>query len=60
MPELVKVKELLKYLNPNASSLKLEEICANAALNNNTPLEVIETLLLCKTDNRKEKGRIKK
>jgi len=60
MPELAKVKELLKYLKLNESAAKLEEILRNAAIKNNTPLEVIETLLACESQSRREKGRIKR
>lgn len=60
MAELTKVKELLKYLNLNESKEKLEDICANAEMKNLTPLEVVEMLLLCETDARKEKSRLKR
>lgn len=60
MSELAKVQELLKYLNLNESAAKLEDICSSAAIKNNTPLEVIEALLLCETESRREKGRIKR
>ena len=32
MSELVKVQELLKYLNLNESASKLEDICSSAAI----------------------------
>ncbi|MEW6215013.1 MAG: IS21-like element helper ATPase IstB [Nitrospirota bacterium] len=60
MPELINVKELLKYLNLNESAAKLEDICAAAAIKNKTPLEVIEAVLLCEADNRKEKSKLKR
>lgn len=60
MAELTKIKELLKHLNLNESREKLEDICANAEMKNLTPLEVVEMLLLCETDARKEKSRLKR
>lgn len=38
MAELKKVQELLGYLNLNSSYEKLEEICADAGIKNQTPL----------------------
>lgn len=60
MPELTKIEELLKYLKLNESASNLESICSNAAIKNNTPLEVIESLLQCEVESRREKGRIKR
>lgn len=60
MSESARVQELLKYLNLNESAAKLEDICSSAAIKNNTPLEVIKALLLCETESRKEKGRLKR
>jgi DNA replication protein DnaC len=60
VPELAKVKELLKYLNLNESAAKLEDILSSSAMNNSTPLEAIEKLLLCESENRREKSRMKR
>ncbi|MDD2189342.1 MAG: IS21-like element helper ATPase IstB [Eubacteriales bacterium] len=60
MSELAKVKELLKHLNLNESAAQLENVLSNSAMKNSTPLEVIETLLLCESENRKAKGRMKR
>lgn len=60
MSELAKVKELLKCLNLNESAAKLEEMLCSAAIKNNTPLEVIRTLLEYESESRRKKGRIKR
>lgn len=60
MSELAKVQELLKYLNLNESAAKLEDMLSSAAFKNNTPLEVIRTLLEYESESRREKGRIKR
>ena len=60
MSELPKIRELLKYLKLNESAVELETICSSAAIKNSTPLEVIELLLQCEVQSRKEKGRIKR
>lgn len=60
MSELAKVKELLKCLNLNESAAKLEDILSNSAMKNHTPLEVIEMLLLCESENRKARSRLKR
>ena len=60
MSEVAKVQELLKYLNLNESAAKLEDMLSSAAFKNNTPLEVIRTLLEYESESRREKGRIKR
>jgi len=60
MSELAKVQELLKYLNLNESAAKLEDMLSSAAFKNNTPLEVIRTLLEYESESRREKGIIKR
>ena len=60
MSEVAKVQELLKYLNLNESAAKLEDMLSSAAFKNNTPLEVIRTLLEYESESRREKGIIKR
>ncbi|WP_313563848.1 IS21-like element helper ATPase IstB [Ruminiclostridium cellobioparum] len=60
MAELKKIKELLRYLNLNSTYEKLEDICADAEIKNQTPLEMVERILLYEANARKEKGLLKR
>jgi len=61
MSELAKVtrtvRNILILMNLQQS---LEDMLSSAAFKNNTPLEVIRTLLEYESESRREKGRIKR
>ncbi|RQD70905.1 MAG: ATP-binding protein [Tindallia sp. MSAO_Bac2] len=60
MAELAVVASMLKQLNLGEASLGLESIISEAALANETPLDVLEKILLLEIDGRNAKGKAKR